>query len=108
MGRFGEGHHAIADAAAKAARFDGEAGAIVELFVADDGQAKQLLLVGVGSGDEAGWSKAGGALVARLLTSGATELVADLSDADVTRRPPRVSPPPPPSAHGATIIIAPS
>ena len=83
-GGLGEGHHAIADAAAKAARFDGEAGAIVELFVADDGQAKQLLLVGVGSGDEAGWSKAGGALVARLLTSGATELVADLSDADVT------------------------
>ena len=80
----GEGHRAIADAAAKAARFDGEAGAIVELFVADDGQAKQLLLVGVGSGDEAGWSKAGGALVARLLTSGATELVADLSGADAT------------------------
>lgn len=83
-GGLGEAHRAIADAAAKAARFDGEAGAIVELFVADDGQAKQLLLVGVGSGDEAGWSKAGGALVARLLTSGATELVADLSGADAT------------------------
>jgi leucyl aminopeptidase len=83
-GGLGEGHRAIADAAAKAARFDGEAGAIVELFVVDDGQAKQLLLVGVGSGDEAGWSKAGGALVARLLTSGATELVADLSGADAT------------------------
>ena len=83
-GGLGEGHRAIADAAAKAARFDGEAGAIVELFVADDGQAKQLLLVGVGSGDEAGWSKAGGALVARLLTSGATELVADLNGADAT------------------------
>ncbi len=83
-GGLGEAHRAIADAAAKAARFDGEAGAIVELFVADDGQAKRLLLVGVGSGDEAGWSKAGGALVARLLTSGATELVADLSGADAT------------------------
>lgn len=83
-GGLGEGHRAIADAAAKVARFDGEAGAIVELFVADDGQAKQLLLVGVGSGDEAGWTKAGGALVARLLTSGATELVADLSGADAT------------------------
>ncbi|WP_426254649.1 leucyl aminopeptidase [Sphingomonas sp. DC2300-3] len=83
-GGLGEAHRAIADAAAKAARFDGEAGAIVELFVADDGQAKQLLLVGVGSGDEAGWSKAGGALVARLLTSGATELVADLNGADAT------------------------
>ncbi|MHA0319087.1 leucyl aminopeptidase [Sphingomonas melonis] len=83
-GGLGEAHRAIADAAAKAARFDGEAGAIVELFVADDGQAQQLLLVGVGSGDEAGWSKAGGALVARLLTSGATELVADLSGADAT------------------------
>ena len=83
-GGLGEAHRAIADAAAKAARFDGEAGAIVELFVVDDGQAKQLLLVGVGSGDEAGWSKAGGALVARLLTSGATELAADLSGADAT------------------------
>ena len=71
-------------AAARAARFDGEAGAIVELFVADDGKATQLLLVGVGSGDEAGWSKAGGALVARLLTSGATDLVVDLSGVDVT------------------------
>jgi leucyl aminopeptidase len=54
------------------------------LFVADDGKATQLLLVGVGSGDEAGWSKAGGALVARLLTSGATDLVVDLSGVDVT------------------------
>jgi leucyl aminopeptidase len=52
--------------------------------VADDGKATQLLLVGVGSGDEAGWSKAGGALVARLLTSGATDLVVDLSGVDVT------------------------
>ncbi|PVE60090.1 leucyl aminopeptidase [Arthrobacter sp. TPD3018] len=83
-GGLGEGHQAVADAAAKAARFDGEAGAIVELFVADDGKASQLLLVGVGSGDEAGWSKAGGALVARLLTSGATELVVDLGGVDAT------------------------
>ncbi|MFG6281516.1 leucyl aminopeptidase [Sphingomonas sp. S6] len=83
-GGLDEGHQAVADAAARAARFDGEAGAIVELFVADDGKATQLLLVGVGSGDEAGWSKAGGALVARLLTSGATDLVVDLSGVDVT------------------------
>lgn len=83
-GGLGAGHQALADAAAKAARFDGEAGAIVELFVADDGRAQQVLLVGTGAGDEAGWSKAGGALVARLLTSGATELVADLSAADAT------------------------
>ena len=74
-------HRPIADAAAKAARFEGEAGSIVELFVADEGRTTQVLLVGVGSGDEADWSKAGGALVARLLTSGATDVVADLSAA---------------------------
>ena len=76
-----DGHQALADAAAKAARFDGEAGAIVELFVGDEGRAAHILLVGVGNGDESDWSKAGGALVAKLLTSGATELVADLSAA---------------------------
>jgi len=85
-------HQALADAAARAARFDGEAGAIVELFVAGDaaggasegqsGGATRILLLGVGAGDEPGWEKAGGALVAKLLTSGATEVTVDLSAAD--------------------------
>ena len=75
----GERHQALANAAASAARFDGEAGAIVELFLADGDTASHVLLVGVGGGSEADWEKAGGALVAKLLRSGATEVTADLS-----------------------------
>ena len=80
----GEQHQALASAAARAARFDGEAGAIVELFLADGDGTSHVLLVGVGSGGEADWEKAGGALVAKLLRSGATELTADLSAASPT------------------------
>jgi len=70
---------AVATSAATAARFAGEAGAVVELFVPVDGAVRQLLLVGVGAGEIADWEKAGGAITARLLTSGATSVVADLS-----------------------------
>ncbi len=80
----GEGHQALATAAAKAARFDGEAGAIVELFAGENGATRHILLVGVGAGSEADWEKAGGAIVARLLTSGATEVTADLAAASAT------------------------
>ncbi len=70
---------AVATSAASAARFAGEAGAVVELFVPVDGAVRQVLLVGVGAGETADWEKAGGAITARLLTSGATSVVADLS-----------------------------
>ncbi len=69
----------LATAAAKAARYTGEAGSIVELFVAHGDAVRQVLLVGVGAGGEADWEKAGGALVARLLTSGATAVTVDLA-----------------------------
>ncbi len=65
--------------AAHAARFEGEAGAIVEAFVADGEDVVQLLLVGVGPGADADYERAGGALTARLLTSGAQALVVDFS-----------------------------
>lgn len=65
--------------AARAARFEGEAGSIVEAFVADGDQIVQLLLVGVGPGAEADYERAGGALTARLLTSGAQALAVDFS-----------------------------
>ncbi len=71
----------LAAKAADAARFAGEAGAIVELFVAQGQTVRQILLVGVGAGGEADWEKAGGALVARLLTSGATAVTFDLAAA---------------------------
>ncbi|KQN05925.1 MULTISPECIES: leucyl aminopeptidase [Sphingomonas] len=70
---------AVATSAATAARFAGEAGAVVELFVPVDGAVRQVLLVGVGAGEIADWEKAGGAITARLLTSGATSVIADLS-----------------------------
>lgn len=69
----------VATKAAAAARFTGEAGSIVELFLAQGDTVRQVLLVGVGAGDEPGWEKAGGALVAKLLTSGATAVTLDLA-----------------------------
>jgi leucyl aminopeptidase len=71
---------ALAAAAAKAGRFEGEAGSSVELFLPGD-PARQVILLGVGADDEEGWAKAGGALVARLLTSGATAVTVDLGAA---------------------------
>jgi leucyl aminopeptidase len=72
-------HAALAREAMRAARFDGEAGSLVELFVQDEGATRRLLIAGVGKGEPQDWEKAGGALVAKLLTSGAETLVADLS-----------------------------
>ncbi|MEZ5655981.1 MAG: leucyl aminopeptidase [Sphingobium sp.] len=57
--------------AAAAARFSGECGAIVESFAEIDGTSRRVLLLGVGSGNSADMERAGGALVAKLLTSGA-------------------------------------
>lgn len=55
-----------------AARFEGEAGAIVELFVPSGEGSEHVLLVGVGkNGGVEGYEKAGAAIVARLLSSGA-------------------------------------
>jgi len=77
----GDGHQALATAAARAARFEGEAGSVVELFVAEGDATRHILLLGVGANGEADWEKAGGALVAKLLTSGATDVTVDLSAA---------------------------
>ncbi|WP_375390473.1 leucyl aminopeptidase [uncultured Sphingomonas sp.] len=77
------GARPLAEAAAAAHRFDGEAGAIVELFVPTDGSPRRILLLGVGDGGEADWGKAGGALTARLLTS-ATAAAVDLAGASAT------------------------
>jgi leucyl aminopeptidase len=67
------------EAAARAARFTGDAGTIVELFVAHGGAVRHVLLLGVGAGTDGDWEKAGGALTARLLTSGVTAVTVDLS-----------------------------
>ena len=73
----GEGAAPIAAAAAAAARFKGEAGTSAELFVPGD-PVRHVLLLGIGAGAEGDWTKAGGAMVARLLTSGVTGVTVDL------------------------------
>ena len=72
------GGRALAAAAAAAARFDGAAGTFAELFLPGE-PVRRLLLLGVGAGGHADWEKAGGALTARLLTSGTAEVVIDLT-----------------------------
>ena len=78
------GAQAVATAATAAARFAGEAGASVDLFLATDSGARHVILLGVGAGEEPDWAKAGGALTAKLLTSGATDVTVDLTGASVT------------------------
>ena len=68
LGRIAFGDFADSDqktvlGAARANRFEGEAGAIVDSFVAD----RRVLLLGLGAGSEEDYERAGGALVARLL-----------------------------------------
>ncbi|MCF8707060.1 leucyl aminopeptidase [Rhizorhapis sp. SPR117] len=59
---------------AKSARFNGESAAIFETFVDEGGKTMRVLLVGTGVAGEADFEKAGAALAAKLLTSGATTL----------------------------------
>jgi leucyl aminopeptidase len=66
----------IAVAAARA-RFDGESGATADYCFAEGGEGRRVILAGLGSGSAEDFEKAGGALVARLLTSGTTSLVID-------------------------------
>ena len=74
---------ALAAAAADAQRFTGEAGGSIDLFV-PGAPVRRLILLGVGAGDEPDWAKAGGALVAKLLTSGAEAVTVDLSGANAS------------------------
>jgi len=67
-------------AAASSAKFDGEAGGLVEAFVGDGDAVQRTLLVGVGDNNDADWEKAGGAVTARLLTNAKSASV-DLSGA---------------------------
>ena len=71
--------------AARANRFEGEAGAISETFVAANGDVRRIVLLGVGNGGEADYERAGGALTARFLTSGVAALTVDFSARRVAR-----------------------
>jgi leucyl aminopeptidase len=76
-----EGARTLAARSAEAQRFEREPAAIAETFVADGSGARRLLMVGLGGkrDDEALYEKVGGALAAKLLTSGETRLVVDLT-----------------------------
>jgi len=73
-------------------RFDGEAASVAELFIDDNGTQRRLIVIGTGGGTnqhETG-EKLGGTAVGRLLTSGETKAVIDISglglDADSAAR----------------------
>ena len=78
---FAEPARTLAARAADAQRFDRELAAVAETFVDDGGQARRVLLVGLGGkrDDAAIYERVGGALTGRLLSSGETKLVVDLS-----------------------------
>lgn len=60
-------------------RLDGEAGGIGEFFVAEGGKTRRILLVGAGQGSAEDYEKLGAAVAARLLASGESAAVIDLS-----------------------------
>lgn len=64
-------------AGAAAARFTGETGTSFESFVEEDGKLLRVVLVGTGSGSDADMERAGGALAAKLLSSGATHVAVE-------------------------------
>ncbi|MEZ0495335.1 leucyl aminopeptidase [Sphingomonas sp. IW22] len=84
--KLADSERALAEGAAGAARFDGEAGSMVEIFVQREQNIGRLILLGVGKADEADMEKAGGALVARFQMAGIDALSVDLSDAGATPR----------------------
>lgn len=70
--------------AAKAARFDGDVPSIIEML-APGADMTRLLLVGLGvqgKADRGAFERIGGALVAKLLTSGESSLTVDMDGAD--------------------------
>jgi leucyl aminopeptidase len=79
-----EAARTLAVRAAEAQRFEREIGAIAETFIEDSGSARRLLFVGYGArADEPALNeRVGGALTARLLTSGETRLVIDARGID--------------------------
>jgi leucyl aminopeptidase len=77
------GHDAASalQGAATLARFDGDAGGVVKYVSVAGAAPQRVLLAGVGGGTAEEFEKAGSALCARLLISGATSLVIDASGA---------------------------
>jgi leucyl aminopeptidase len=76
-----EAARTLAARAAEAQRFERDAAAVAETFVDEAGAIRRLLMVGLGGSrsDDALFERVGGALTAKLLTSGETRLVVDLT-----------------------------
>lgn len=71
--------------AAQASRFDGDLGAIVEIFTETDQGIRRIIIVGTGNGDDIEMlEKAGGAVMAKLAASGETTLTFDARNCDET------------------------
>lgn len=79
-----EAARTLAARSAEAQRFEREVGAVAETFIEDGKTLRRLLLVGYGAklDEVAIHERAGGALTARLLTSGETRLVIDAAGID--------------------------
>ena len=75
-------HAAGLKAAAGLARFEGDAGSIVEFADISGNAVRRILLAGTGAASGDDLEKAGAALGARLLTSGETRLVIDAHGVD--------------------------
>jgi leucyl aminopeptidase len=60
-------------------RFEGDSASVSDFFVTEGGQARRVLLAGTGQGSVEDYEKLGAAVTARLLTSGETDAVIDLS-----------------------------
>jgi leucyl aminopeptidase len=88
LGALGDPARAFAARAAEAQRFERELGGIAETFIDESGAVRRLLLVGLGAqpGNDGGYERAGGALTAKLLVSGETRLVVDLTGLSLSGR----------------------
>src|SRR3546814_15713827 len=80
-----EAGRTLAARAAEAQRFERGVAAIAESFITEGDSARRRLIVGLGGkrDDEALYERVGGALTARLLTSGEPQLVVDLTGLDL-------------------------
>ncbi|WP_033919804.1 leucyl aminopeptidase [Sphingomonas sp. 37zxx] len=79
LDRFDASTRTLIEGAAIAARFDGDAGTIAEIFVPQEQGTGRVVLLGVGSGDEIDHEKAGGALAGRFLTAGIGTIIVDFA-----------------------------
>jgi len=76
----------IVTGAARTSRFEGETAAVVEVFVPQGDGVRRVLVIGTGGGSESDYERAGGALTARLLTSGVEAVAVDFASAGATAK----------------------